>query len=623
MTSKVHPLQGAHALLAIAFSLAAMSLSGCGGGSGVEVQGRILPTDGDGPWTVCADANRDFACNDDEVVRAQADVSGHYRLTLPRRSSPDDTLLVAERGEGTQRSWLAAPATAASMGVFSTLVALQWQISPDEGVDAAQRPLRELFGLDEHVDLLDAANWSDDAALQTTARALHGAWQAGNAALARRGADGDGALALAAALMGTTARYLDPERHRLLPGVTARTLGWEVAQTLDPSSCTTASPVVMEIDTDDAAPILTKTDYVKGRLRIEAPGEAAAEALPLSIRGRGNATWALPKKPYRIKLGQASSLLGLPAERDWALLANYLDKTMLRNALAFCMGRQLGMDYTPASRFVELRLNGQYRGVYELTEHIKVGPQRVDIGTSAATADDPGGFLLEIDGRLDEDYWFYGREPLNMPYTVKSDTDAAQTARIAAVIDDFEQRLFGADFTDPATGYAARLDVEALVDYYLINELMRNNDVFFSSTFVHRKDQGKLVFGPLWDFDIAAGNINPEGHESPGGWWAHDLGYMSQLFKDPGFARQVAARWQFLGGRVPALLAFVHDSAAALDAAQTRNYAIWNIGEEPGWPHNRTLAGSYAGEVAYLSDWLEQRAAWLDAQWALPGDTAR
>lgn len=622
MTSKVHPLQGAHALLAIAFSLAAMSLTGCGGGSGVEVQGRVLPATGDTSWTVCVDLNRDFACDDAEA-KARTDSSGNYRLALPRDVSPDEVLLLAERREDAQRSWLAAPASAASMGVFSTLVALQWEVDPDAGLQAAQRPLRELFGLGEHIDLLDADRWSSDASLQSTARALYEAWQAGGTALAQVGNQSTGgALApdtgelqsLALTLRRTAARYLDPESRRLLPGVTARTLAWEVAQTVQPSRCVTTAPATMQIDTDDAAPIVTKADYVKGTLRIQAPDAAQSTVLRLSIRGRGNATWALPKKPYRLKLDQASSLLGLPAERDWAMLANYLDKSMLRNALAFCMGRQLGLDYTPASRFVELRLNGAYQGLYELTEHVKVGPQRVDIGTVSATEHDPGGFLLEIDVRLDEDFWFYGGSSLNMPYTVKSDADGERTVLIKSVIDDFEERLFGVDFADPEVGYAARLDVEALVDYYLINELVRNNDIFFSSTFVHRKDRGKLVFGPLWDFDVAAGNINPAGHESPEAWWARDTGYMPRLFEDPAFARQVAARWSFLSSRMPALLDFIRESAAVLDSAQARNFAIWRIGEEPGWPHNRPLAGSYAGEIDYLTTWLQRRAAWLDTQ---------
>lgn len=619
------PWYQAPGLLAVAMALVAMALAGCGGGggSGVEVQGRVLPTGGDEPWTVCVDANRNFACDDDETARTRTDGRGAYRLALPRRASPDDTLLIAERGEGARRTWVAAPASAASIGVFSTLVALQWQASPGEGVDAAQRPLRALFGLGEHFDLLDAGNWSDDAALQTAARALYNAWQAGNAALARRAAGptaraqaaarDDEAPALAAVLMRTTARYLDPEHRRLLPGVTARTLSWEVAQTVHPSSCTTASPAVMHIDTDAAAPILTKTDYVKGRLRIEAPGEAAAQALPLSIRGRGNSTWTMPKKPYRLKLDQAAALLDMSADRDWALLANYADKSLLRNALALCIGRQLGMDYTPASRFVELTLNGQYQGLYQLTEHIKTAAHRVDIGDAAATGTDPGGFLLEIDTRLDEDFWFLS-SAFGVPYTVKSDTDAAQTARIRAVIDDFDARLAGTDFADPVRGYGAVLDTEALVDFYLANELMRNNDVFFSSTFVHRKDRGKLVFGPLWDFDIAAGNIDFSGNENPIGWWARHGAYAERLFEDPAFARQVAARWQFLSERMPALQRFIRDSAAVLDAAQARNFATWDILNEWVWP-NAVVTGSYAGEIAYLSGWLQQRSDWLDREW--------
>ncbi len=595
----------------------AASLAGCGGGTAPPqtLQGTVQQATSDGDaWTVCLDRNANLRCDAGEPA-TQADARGAYALEVAAAVDVSKALLAAQAGAGASQRSLSAPATATHISIFSLLIAQQWQSAAGARLGTAQQPLRDLLALGPQDDLLQTATWRSDATLGTLADTLLQAWQTGQAAQSAAPATVAASAPLGQLLLETTARYLDPDTHRLLPGVSARTLGWEVAQAVQPTACQIATPVLMHIDTDNAAPVTTRTDYVSARLRTEA-GAAAWPAVDLrtSIRGRGNFTWTLPKKPYRLKLDQAASLLGMPADRDWALLANHSDKTLLRNALAFCLGRQLGMDYTPASEFVELHLNGQYQGVYQLTEHIKVATQRVDIGSMAATEQDPAGFLLEIDGRLDEDYWFHGASVLNMPYTVKSDTDAAQTARIKTVIDDFEQRLFGPDFADPAAGYAGRVDVEALIDFYLVNELMRNSDVFFSSTFVHRKDFGKLVFGPLWDFDISTGNTDPADSTSPEVWWARNIAYLPRLFEDPHFARQVAARWQFLSSRMPAVQAFVTDSAATLDAAQTRNFAAWGNLNEPLWAES-AVAGSYAGEIEFLRHWIEQRTSWLGTQW--------
>jgi len=271
----------------------------------------------------------------------------------------------------------------------------------------------------------------------------------------------------------------------------------------------------------------------------------------------------MPKQPFKLKLSKAASLLGMSADKEWALLANYSDKTLLRNAVAFCLSKTLGLSYTPAYRFVELELNGEYKCVYQLVEHIKTSSSRIDIGSATPVGDDPGDFLLEIDDHLDADYWFVSKRAW-VPYTFKSDTTETQVTQVQKLIQQFEDTLFGSNFmTRGPGGYLPLMDTEAFVDFYLINELMKNNDAFFSSTFITRKDDGPLVFGPIWDFDIAAGNINYNGNDAPTGWWLRKQGatvyngYILQLFTDPVFERHVAARWKFLSRRMPDIQRFI------------------------------------------------------------------
>lgn len=606
--------------------MALLAIGACGGSDAgsrdpLVVSGTVLADGGASQWTVCLDLNADRRCDEDEPSTT-SDLTGRYALSVPASAQTQGAALLAERGTGAERAWLAAPAGTPTISVLSTLIALHAGVPIGADSPVAARPVRELFAFPADSDPLDAVSWPDDDRLNSSLATMFEAWSKVISTQPEAAGSSDGSSRSAGtALLNATQRYLDPQTRRLLPGVGARTLAWEATQALNPHACSVLPPRTLHVSTNDAAPIETKTDYVKGRLRIEGSGEDAE--LPLKIRGRGNSTWQMPKKPYRLKLDTASPLFGMAADRNWVLLANYADKTMLRNALAFCLGEVLGMDFTPASRFVELHLNGDYQGLYQLTEQVKVASHRVDIGTAIGAevategemGADPGGFLVEIDARMDEDFVFEA-SLTRLPFAVKSDTDAEGATRIQAVIDRFEQSLYAAEFDDPERGYNGQLDVMAMVDFFLVNELLRNNDFFFSSTYVHRKDRGPLVFGPLWDFDIAAGNVDYNGNEEPEGWWARERGYMPRLFEDASFDRLVRVRWQFLRSRMPEVLAFIGQAASTLDEAQARNFALWDILSQKVWP-NPVVTGSYAGEIAYLLGWLERRSAWLDAQFAI------
>ncbi|MDB5838176.1 MAG: Spore coat protein CotH, partial [Herminiimonas sp.] len=166
------------------------------------------------------------------------------------------------------------------------------------------------------------------------------------------------------------------------------------------------------IATEGGAEVANTEDYLNATLRVVSGNGTEVMQAPTEIRGRGNTTWGMPKKPYRLKLGQAASLLGMPAERDWALLANYADKSLVRNKLAMNLGEQVGLPYNPRSRFFELYFNDTYQGVYQLFEHVKTGPDRVNVEKLDRKTDTSadiitGGYFMEIDHRLDEDVCWY------------------------------------------------------------------------------------------------------------------------------------------------------------------------------------------------------------------------
>lgn len=419
--------------------------------------------------------------------------------------------------------------------------------------------------------------------------------------------------AAAPALIDALAGYIDAGSGTLLRTITPRVVATQALHALKPSGCEAAPVATLEIETAGQASIASKEQYVAATLRVSADGDQPAQQLPMRIRGRGNSTWEMPKKPYRLNLDQAASLLGMPADRHWALLAHYADKTLLRNSVAFCLSRMLALDYTPRHRYVELTLNGAYQGVYQLAEHIRVADHRVNLGASPAPGAESGmGFLLEVDQRLDADFGFSSTQ--GVPYAVKSDITQAQLPHIVGAVEAMESAMFGAEFRDPEQGYLRHLDVDTLIDVYLINELMRNNDMMVSSTYLYRATGGRLRFGPVWDFDITAGNFNASGNDAPEGWWVRVVSrYAQQLHNDEAFVQHLNARWRYLSSRMPELQAYIGAMALQLDAPQRRNFERWPILATWVWP-NAVVTGSYEGEVTYLRGWLGARAGWMDAQ---------
>jgi spore coat protein CotH len=376
---------------------------------------------------------------------------------------------------------------------------------------------------------------------------------------------------------------------------------------------------ILYLATEQGAGITSKDDYLRGTMKLEA-GSYAEYNGAIEIRGRGNTTWDMPKKPYRIKLREKASLLGMPADRDWVLLANYADKTLMRNAVAFELSRRFDLPFTPRHQFVEVFLNGAYQGNYLLTEQIEVEKHRVNITElKASDISDQvisGGYLLEIDVRLDEDVWFHTSK--GIPVTVKSPEDITpeQIGYIKQFLEATEAALFSSSFTDPETGYNRYIDTENFINWYLVNELLKNNDaVFHSSVYLYKDRNKQLSLGPVWDFDIALGNINYNGNGDPLGWWikSNNL-WMKQLFEDPDFRKKVKARWQVLmQTQLPTLYAFINSTARQLKYSQKENFDKWDILDHYTWP-NMVVMGDYENEVQYLKDWLSKRINWMDAE---------
>ncbi|MBK8564163.1 MAG: CotH kinase family protein [Saprospiraceae bacterium] len=370
----------------------------------------------------------------------------------------------------------------------------------------------------------------------------------------------------------------------------------------------------------------------------------------IRIEQRGNSSLWMPKKSFNFEtqLPDSSnnnvSLLGMPAENDWVLLANYSDKTLMRNYLAQTFYEKMGR-YGPRMRHCELIIDGEYRGIYLLGERIKRDSQRVDIARldpEENTGEDlTGGYIIKIDwqngtnlGGFSSQFYQIGNTdgPLyyQYHYPAADEITTAQAEYIQSYVDSFEQAMHGPDFQDPEFGWRRFAAEGSFIDFILLYELSNNVDAYWLSTFLHKDKNGKLKAGPPWDFDLAFRNADySDGWLTTGwryDWLANNTGllpfYWQRIWQDTAFAQQAACRWHELREgplHTDSLTAIISERAAALEGTQSDNFTIWNILGTYVWPNPQPIPQTYAEEISTLKTWISQRAAWMDANLPVGG----
>jgi len=373
---------------------------------------------------------------------------------------------------------------------------------------------------------------------------------------------------------------------------------------------------VVYIDTDGKG-IYDKKTYVPGTIKILDPERLYSDETEfytsMGIRGRGNSTWSFPKKPWKVKLDNKASIFGMGADKEWCLLANYSDRTLMRNILAMKLSEICGFAWTPHMYSVHVYLNDDYQGVYTLCEHKKVSKDRVDIDLDA------GDVYLEIEQQQDETTCWWTGMGVPMMFSDPEEPSAELLAEIQKHFDDFEDALYSKDMADPNKGYAAYIDVDSFIDYYIVQELAKNTDGNLrKSSFITKKKGGKLVMYHLWDFDLTFGNSGGLLHDPEGffikdytpGWYIGD-NWFNRMMKDPAFVDRLQARWNELYPQLQSMVDFIDEQAHILDKAQQENFKVWSIWESVDWVDCPSL-GSYEKEVAFLKEFYSKRVEWMN-----------
>ena len=355
-------------------------------------------------------------------------------------------------------------------------------------------------------------------------------------------------------------------------------------------------------------PVVSKDNYVTGTFRLDGGRNYdSVDQMDMKIRGRGNSTWALhPKKPYQMKLESKRDLFGMLEDKKWLFLAEYSDKTLLRNHLAFELGRRTSLRWTPSGHFAEVFVNGEHDGFYHISEKVEDGSNRVDIGDT--------GFLLEIDqpSRLDPDDVSFRTDTylinIKEPGLAYSDPEFNQ---VRTHINQFESILFGDNFADPVAGYRAYADVDSFIDWFLVNEIAKNVDAqWYSSIFFHWIPGEKIRMGPIWDFDLGFGNVDYADATFPEGWWVRWNSWIARMLEDPYFAARVKERYALMDSQRPEIKEAIYAWAEQLNLSQAENDSIWQTLGNYVWP-NPVIYDTYQEEVEHLVTWLDTRMDWL------------
>ena len=365
----------------------------------------------------------------------------------------------------------------------------------------------------------------------------------------------------------------------------------------------------------------------------------------------------LVKKPYGIELWTDStglkakkmSLVQMPEESDWVLNASYNDRSFMRDFMAQNLADRLGL-LNSNTKFVELIINDEYRGVYVLMEKVKQGKNRVpisDLYPTENTGDDlTGGYLLKIDksSGSPSPTWKSNyasgiietqKCEFQIEYPQYGIITQTQINYIKNYINNWEQKLMTEDMNDPKASFRNFMDVPSFVNFFILNELTRNVDGYRLSTYLYKDKEslgGKIKMGPAWDFNIAFGNadyyngwmtngflyraMETEGGQKDGWqvpfWW-------NKLVQDASFRKAIATRWKGVRSTfltTKSIFATIDSAQVALKDPLTRNFQKFPLMGRKIWP-NYYVGATLSDEVNWLKNWIQGRLTWLDAQMAI------
>lgn len=371
-----------------------------------------------------------------------------------------------------------------------------------------------------------------------------------------------------------------------------------------------------------------KKEKIKASLSVFSKANPLNDA-PLTIKGRGNSSWTnAPKKSYTLKFESKQNFLGLEKHKSFALIANYFDKTLLRNVSAYSLAKKVftKMSWAPSAKTVHLFIDGVYQGLYSAVESVKIAKNRVNIPdisdfvpiqetTQDMTAFDKYGFILEVNDRLDEDFNF--RSNKGVPFSLKepdgSDLNEVICNKIEEKTNQIEAEVYAGNFSN--------IDLYSFADWWIVEELAKNTDSqFYSSCYMYfdPSDQ-KFHMGPVWDFDLGFGNngvdVKTEGFQADEA--QNGANWILELRKSDEFKKIVKERWSECKPLIESYFSGEYEeNLSNIKKDVDVNFIRWPILGKSVWkaPNDCEERKDYDSEVEYFKTWKDNRIQWLSSQ---------
>lgn len=366
----------------------------------------------------------------------------------------------------------------------------------------------------------------------------------------------------------------------------------------------------------------------------------------IGIEIRGSSTTWFPKKQFAVEtrdsLGENNNvpLFGMPEENDWIFNAPYTDKSLMRNVIIYKMARDAGK-YATRSHYFELVIDGDYRGLYVMFEKIKRDDNRVNISKlepeEISDDDITGGYIIKVDKWDGENIggWYseppsdsYGGFYYQYHYPKPDEIVYDQQQYIMSYMESFEQTILSDDFANPETGYPSIIDWGSFIDFFIMQEITKNVDGYRLSSFLHKdKDSGdgRLVAGPIWDFNLGFGNADYYNGWDTQGWQVEaDLPnddfsipyWWCTIWSDQSFRWSVQQRWNSLRNNFlsnASVNSLIDSLQSHIGVAADRNFERWPTLGQYVWP-NYYIGQTYQDEIDYLRNWIISRMEWMDSE---------
>lgn len=362
------------------------------------------------------------------------------------------------------------------------------------------------------------------------------------------------------------------------------------------------------IETDDFEQIRDTDMDIPAKLQIWGEKEPMSQIFDLTVKGHGNSSFhSVPQFSINLEFNNKISILGMPKNKNWVLISNFVDKTAVKNAIIFNLAQRLNDEYSIKSKFVELFLNREYMGVYLISESIKVASKRINI------PENDSSFLFEKTSlyRLNDPsiqskkgYIFRIRSPKN-PSQHSKDI-------LKEHLDLWENVLFSSKFS--STDADSFLDVNDFIRYFWIQEFSKNHDGRFNRSILFTWEKGKLIkMGPLWDFDESFGNNGAKPHrQEPTGWFAKNSGWFRPFFDNPQLWNQTVNYWIDHKNEFQATLDSIDAFAIPIKPALQNHFKRWDIlSNENFWAYQEGYS-NYDESLDSLKSWIQQRIQWID-----------